>query len=143
MRQDPLQVLQAASRSIPRAGSPRLLIAGATGSLGNEVLRRLVGSGAYRHTQVLAREPIKAGLRGVEATVVPDAAFEQWPPAPADIAVVLFDPPRLFHDRERALWTPAPEQLVPLARWRAGFAPVARKPWRWCCRTRPGTCRTP
>jgi hypothetical protein len=121
MRQDPVQVLRAASRSIPQAARPRLLIAGATGVLGNEVLRRLVGSGRYAHTQVLAREPITAGLRGVHATVVPEPPIADWPRAPADVAVVLFDPPRLFYDRERALWTPAPEQLVALARWlRAG-----------------------
>jgi hypothetical protein len=37
------------------------------------------------------------------------------------VAIVLFDPPRMFYQRERALWTPSPEQLVPLARWlRAG-----------------------
>jgi hypothetical protein len=37
------------------------------------------------------------------------------------MAVVLFDPPRLFFQRERALWTPLPQQLPALARWlRAG-----------------------
>ncbi len=30
---------------------------------------------------------------------------------------MLFDPPRLFYDRERALWTPEPAQLPGLARW--------------------------
>jgi hypothetical protein len=35
----------------------------------------------------------------------------------ADVAVILFEPPRLFYDRERALWTPQPEQLPALARW--------------------------
>lgn len=114
-------MLQAASRPIPSVGKPRLLIAGATGVLGNEVLRRLVGSGAYAATQVLAREPITEGMRGVQATVVPGEDFASWQPAGADVAVVLFDPPRMFYQRERALWTPAPGQLVPLARWmRAG-----------------------
>jgi len=56
-------------------------------------------------------------LRGVQTQVVPDAEPQDWPLAQADVAVVLFDPPRLFYDRERALWTPAPEQLVALARW--------------------------
>jgi hypothetical protein len=117
MPQDPLQVLQAASRGAPAVAGERLLIAGATGALGNEVLRRLVGSSHFMHTQVLAREPITAGLRGVEAVVVPGTTIEDWPLTAADVAVVLFDPPRLFYDRERALWTPAPSQLVPLARW--------------------------
>lgn len=114
-------MLQAASRATPSMARPRLLIAGATGVLGNEVLRRLVGSSDYGATQVLAREPITAGLRGVQTTVVPSDDPADWPIAAADVGVVLFDPPRLFYDRERALWTPAPPQLVALARWmRAG-----------------------
>jgi len=121
MVQDPLQVLQAAVRRSPSVDKPRLLIAGATGALGNEVLRRLVGSDAYASTQVLAREPITDGLRGVQTRVLPSDDPQDWPPAEADVAVVLFDPPRMFYERERALWTPAPQQLVALARWlRAG-----------------------
>ncbi len=123
MGASPIQVLQGASR--PQAGAParqRLLIAGATGVLGAEVVRRLVGVGHFGASQVLAREPMRTGLRGVEARVVAEGPIEAWPPADgADVAVVLFEPPRLFFDRERALWTPTPEQLLPLARWlRAG-----------------------
>lgn len=117
MRQDPLQVLQGAMRPSPTVGMPRLVIAGATGVLGNEVLRRLVGGGAFSLAQVLAREPITAGLRGVQAAVVPAAEPGEWPLVQADVAVVMFDPPRLFYDRERALWTPLPGQLPALARW--------------------------
>lgn len=117
MRQDPLQVLQAGARSIPSVPGPRLLIAGATGTLGNEVLRRLVGAGGFAATQVLAREPIQQGMRGVQATVVPGEDPSEWPLTAADVGVVLFDPPRLFYDRERALWTPTPQQLPALARW--------------------------
>lgn len=117
MRQDPLQVLRAASRTPPSVGRPRLLIAGATGALGNEVLRRLAGSSSFARTQVLAREPITEGMRHVQALLAPGDTPEAWPPAQADVAVVLFDPPRLFYDRERALWTPAPAQLPALARW--------------------------
>lgn len=123
MSQDPIQVLQAASRPVAASNKPRLVIAGATGVLGNEVLRRLVGSGAYGDTQVLAREPVTEGLRGVRLALVPSDDPGHWPPVPADVAVVLFDPPRMFYERERALWTPAPDQLVALARWlRAGGA---------------------
>lgn len=107
-------MLQAASRT---QAQPRLLIAGATGVLGNEVLRRLAGSSAYASTQVLAREPITEGLRKVHTTLVPGDDPAQWPPAQADVAVVLFDPPRMFYERERALWTPAPDRIVPLAQW--------------------------
>lgn len=110
-------MLHAASRASPSAERPRLLIAGATGVLGNEVLRRLAGASDFRQTQVLAREPITAGLRGVTTTAVRSEDPATWPPAAAEVGVVLFEPPRLFYDRERALWTPSPEQLVPLAQW--------------------------
>src|SRR5215472_2695146 len=117
MVQDPVQVLRAVSRPMATDRKPRLLIAGATGVLGNEVLRRLAGASTYETTQVLAREPITEGLRNVRTLLVPGDDPAQWPLASADVAVVLFDPPRMFYERERALWTPAPEQVLPLARW--------------------------
>jgi len=127
MRQDPLQVLQAASRRTSSVAPPRLLIAGATGVLGNEVLRRLAGSSAFSVTHVLAKEPITEGLRNVRTLLVPSDATGEWPLAPADVGVVLFDPPRMFYQRERALWTPAPEQLVQVAQWmrRSGVRTLA------------------
>ena len=126
-----------------------LIFAGATGPLGQELVRRLAGTHRFAHCVLLAREPIRDGLRGVESWQVPDPAvvpIEKWPlprfrslpslaataataatAAPAASAVgaaqppltalVSFDPPRLFYDRERALWTPEPAQLAPLARW--------------------------
>lgn len=118
MHPGPIQVLQAANPPGPvDARKSRLVIAGATGALGNEVLRQLVGLRRFASTEVLAREPIRAGLRGVAARLVGPGEPAQWVPASADTGVILFDPPRLFHDRERALWTPRPEQLPPLARW--------------------------
>jgi hypothetical protein len=127
MAQDPLQVLQAASRRTSSVAQPRLLIAGATGVLGNEVLRRLAGSSAFSLTQVLAKEPITEGLRNVRTLLVTEGSPAEWPLAAADVAVVLFDPPRMFYQRERALWTPAPEQLVALAGWlrRSGVRTLA------------------
>ena len=50
------------------------------------------------------REDRKTLLVGADAPAA-------WPRTQADVGVVLFDPPRLFHDRERALWTPTPQQL--------------------------------
>jgi hypothetical protein len=118
MRQDPIQVLQAAGRAVPTPAAPGcLLIAGATGVLGNEVLRQLAGSPAYPQAQVLAREPIRTGLRGVALTLVPGDAPADWPCVAAHTGVVLFDPPRLYYDRERALWTPQPAQLPEVAAW--------------------------
>ena len=102
-----------------------MVIAGATGVLGNAVLRRLVGMQRASHTSVLAREPIGAGMRHVSAHVVM-GEIAQWnvPGAaharsagPWDVALVMLDPPRMFYDRERALWTPTPEQLPALAAW--------------------------
>lgn len=128
MRHEPIQALQAAARPVsgepPR---PRLVIAGATGTLGNELLRRLVGLQRFSATQVLAREPIRAGLRGVGVTVVPSDEPAHWPPGAANVGLVLFDPPRLFYDRERALWTPTPEQLPAVAGWmrRSGVSTLA------------------
>jgi hypothetical protein len=118
MRQEPIQALQAASRRplAPVAG-PTLLIAGATGALGNEMLRRLAGSGRYGRVQVLAREPITEGMRGLACVVVPPEVDDSWPAVAAQVGVILFEPPRLFYDRERALWTPRPDQLPALARW--------------------------
>lgn len=116
---EPLQVLSAARRELPRtADKPRLIIAGATGVLGAEVLRRLAGLHRFEGTYILAREPIRAGMRGVDALLVEeDEPIGRWPAASAETGLVMFDPPRLFNDRERALWTPLPEQLVQVATW--------------------------
>lgn len=95
----------------------RLVIAGATGPLGNEVMQLLVGRQAWREVAVLAREPVTVGLRGVRAQTVEGDDPAAWPELPAATAVVMFDPPRLFYERERALWTPRPEGLPALAQW--------------------------
>ena len=118
MDNQPIQVLQAASRrAVAPVPAPALLLAGATGALGAEMLRRLVGSGAYGPVRLLAREPITEGLRGVSCLVVPPEPGPGWPLSPARTGVILFEPPRLFFDRERALWTPRPDQLGAVARW--------------------------
>lgn len=102
-----------------RQARPRLIVAGATGVLGAEVLRRLAGSGRFAHTEVLAREAMATGLPSVGITMASSSAIEAWPASatPAQVGVVMFEPPRLYYDRERALWTPTPEQLPALARW--------------------------
>lgn len=127
MRHEPFQVLQAAVRSQPAREKPRLLIAGATGALGHEVLRQLVGGQRFGKAQVLAREAIIDGLRGVSVLRVPPDAPSQWPLAVAAIGIILFDPPRLYHDRERALWTPQLRQWAEVAVWlrRCGVTTLA------------------
>jgi len=120
MSLDPLHALQAANRAVLPVASDAfgtLLVAGATGALGAELLRRLAGSHRHAHTRVLAREPIRDGLRGVETCLSPAEPIAQWPLTSAHTAIVAFDPPRLHHDRERALWVPEPSDLPALARW--------------------------
>jgi hypothetical protein len=117
----PLQALQALLRPAPASAlqKKRLLVVGATGALGSEVLRRLVGSGRFAQTQVLAREPITPGLAHVAIVLAGADDMATWPalPVPVQTGVIMFEPPRLYHDRERALWTPEPSQLVALAHW--------------------------
>jgi hypothetical protein len=128
MHSGPIQVLEAARRPAPvRTARQRLVIAGAGGALGNEVMRRLVGLRHFEPAEVLAREPITAAVRGVTARVVGSGDPATWPLTLADTGVVLFDPPRMFHQRERALWTPRPDQLPALAHWlrRSGASTLA------------------
>ncbi len=101
---------------------PRLLVAGATGVLGNAMVRQLVGMQRASHTWVLARLPMRQALHHVSAHVVPEMPpdaddFAQWPLLPAEIALIMFDPPRMFYGRERSLWTPSPLQLAGLGDW--------------------------
>ncbi len=118
---DPSQALRAANRTQrPNAAKDAkgtLLIAGATGALGHELVRRLAGRHRFDHTVVLTREPIREALSGVQTWQVPDAPIDRWPRCEADTALVLFEPPRLYYDRERALWTPEPAELKALATW--------------------------
>jgi hypothetical protein len=122
-----------APAALSRARPDSVLIVGATGVLGDAVTHRLIGASARGRVQVLTREPLRAGLRGLEAWRVAGDDPSRWPLAPADgqatdardpatsaipdVAIVMFDPPRSRGGRERALWTPRPEQLPVLARW--------------------------
>lgn len=133
MSLDPMLALQAAG-PLPRpvagavAAAGRrgtLLIAGATGALGQELVRRLAGRHRYDHTLVLVREPMREALHGVQTCCIPQqdgkpAPIADWPRVEADTALVLFEPPRLYNDRERPLWTPEPAQLPALAAWLHG-----------------------
>lgn len=117
---DPRQLLQASLRPVSAAATarPGLIVAGATGALGSEVLRRLAGSGGFAHTRVLAHEPMSTGLAQVSIAAVRGEDIAAWPVCPpVQTGVVMFEPPRLYHDRERALWTPQPAQLPALAQW--------------------------
>lgn len=117
----PIDALRAASRPMAAMPArPRMLLAGATGSLGNEVLNRLLGGQGYAQVQVLALRPYLETVRGMQLLQVPGEELARWPVAAADVGVIMFEPPRAFYQRERALWTPQPQQLAGLARWMHG-----------------------
>ena len=111
-------MLQAANRgAAAQPALPRLVIAGATGVLGNEVLSRLVGLQQFAPARVLSREDMTTGLRDVVAHRVAGDVPAAWEPLAAETGIILFEPPRLYYDRERALWTPQPAQLLEVAAW--------------------------
>lgn len=111
------QALSAGLRGTgPQPGLPALLVAGATGTLGNEVLRRMAGTQRYGPIHVLAREQVLPTFRGVHLVTV-EGPPAGWPRAVAQVGVILFDPPRMYHERERALWTPSPKDLPATAGW--------------------------
>jgi hypothetical protein len=94
-----------------------LMIAGATGVLGNEVMRRLVGSQRHAQCLILAKEAFKPAVVSVNSCFVATEIIANWPRQAASTGVILFEPPRMYYERERPLWTPIPEQLPALARW--------------------------
>ncbi len=111
-------LLQAAQRGpLPAPPLPVALIAGAAGTLGAEVLQRLAGGHHYRALRVLAQEDMTPALDRVQIVDVPSDDPATWPPQAANVGVIVFDAPRLYNDRERALWTPQPAQLPALAAW--------------------------
>jgi hypothetical protein len=84
-----LHVLQGVQHYSPRAShAPTLVIAGAAGSLGNEVLRRLAGSTQYGYVHVLAREPMRTGIAQVELTVRSGDDLALWECVQADVVVM-------------------------------------------------------
>ncbi|MBC7547802.1 MAG: hypothetical protein H7224_04050, partial [Polaromonas sp.] len=106
----------------PAQAQTRLVVAGAGGALGAEVLHRLAASGLFAHTDVLVTAPMVMTLPRVATAQVGltnRGDLDAWPVAAqrADVAVVMFEPPRLTNDRERVFFTPVPAQLPALARW--------------------------
>jgi hypothetical protein len=74
------QALAASQRgSAPPPALPRLLIAGATGALGNAVLRRLVGMQRHSHThaQGTLPEALKRGLASLDEHALAALGFER------------------------------------------------------------------
>lgn len=119
MRLEPGDVLQAANRPIgsPSARGPHVLLAGATGALGEAMVTRLASSSAVRRLSVLVREPMVMGLRRVHDLQLIGDDPANWPIDPADEGWILMDPPRLFHGREKAMLAVQPTELRPIASW--------------------------
>ena len=124
----PLDALRGAQRLSPSgAARPRMLLAGATGPLGNEVLNRLVGAQKYELVQVLARERYVHGLRGMQLLTQNGDDAVLWSVQAAEVGVIMFEPARPYYQREQALWTPQPAQLLAVAQWmkRCGVSTLA------------------
>lgn len=119
MRLEPSDVLQAANRPAgsPRVRGPHVLLAGATGALGEAMVTRLASSSAVRLLSVLVREPMVMSLQRVKDLQVMGEDAEHWPIQLADDGWILMDPPRLFHGREKAMLAVEPAELRPIAAW--------------------------
>ena len=94
-----------------------MLLAGATGALGEAMVTRLASSTAVRLLSVLVREPMVMGMRRVNDLQLVGDDSAHWPLKPADDGWILMDPPRLFHGRERAMLAVQPADLRPIATW--------------------------
>jgi hypothetical protein len=60
---------------------------------------------------------MRVGMGRLTATCMPKVPLAQWPVLHADVGVVMFEAPRMFYQRERALYVPHPAQLEALAGW--------------------------
>ncbi len=119
MRLETTDVLQAANRPLasPSVRGPHVLLAGATGALGEAMVTRLASSTTVRLLSVLVREPMVMGLRRVKDLHLTGDDPARWPQKPADDGWILMDPPRLFHGREKAMLAVQPAELRPIAEW--------------------------
>lgn len=119
MRLETTDVLRAAHRPLasPSVRGVHVLLAGATGALGEAMVTRLASSRQVRLLSVLVREPMVMGLRHVKDLHLGSDDAAHWPLPPADEGWILMDPPRLFHGREKAMLAVQPAELRPIAQW--------------------------
>lgn len=118
MSLSPLVALRGALQPIPLAlRRVRVLVAGATGATGEAMLVQLAASQRVAQVGVVLQRAVTMAIRHVHGVVVDPAGTQPWPRPPASEGVILFDPPRLFHGREKALLTVRPQQLTDIARW--------------------------
>jgi hypothetical protein len=113
-----LAQIQKPSVSTAPAKEP-LLIAGAAGTLGNELVNALSPRSTYAQTQLLARSAF-AHMPARVGVLVAQAEPVDWAQAFAcqrlGVVVASFEPARSFYGREAALIVPSPEQMPALAR---------------------------
>jgi hypothetical protein len=101
-----------ARRGKAAAPAPRtVLVAGAGGALGAEVVERLLGTSGLAPVRVLATQPFQATLRGLEVVLLDQLSAAQAAP----LAIVVFDRVRHANGRDAAFLRPQPDELPALA----------------------------
>ena len=127
----------APSRARPIPRKPRLVIAGATGVLGNEVLRRLVGLQQLRNRPGAgARAHHGRAARRRPRSWWPAGSPAEWPPAAADSASSCSIRRACSTTASARCGRPRPGSCSTLAQWmRRSGVPT---PWPSCCRMRQG-----
>ncbi len=111
----------------PRRSARGCVIAGATGVLGNEVLRRLVGLQHYGSTEVLAREPIRPACAASAAAWSRATIRAHGRRAPPTSAWCCSSRRACSTTASAPCGRRAPEQLPALAQWmrRSGVRTLA------------------
>lgn len=93
-----------------------IVIAGAVGSLGAEVVEQALGRGGFAAVHVLATRAWHATMRGLHPLHVDDG-FDAPPPPLPRLALVAFDKPRRANGRDDGFVRTDPGELPALARW--------------------------
>lgn len=107
-----------------REGAPaprRVLVIGAAGPLGGQVLTALLAGGRLAGVLALVSQSLGVAMQGLQAWQVDGRFDAQVPgsalPAHTDTAVLVFDREGSRHGREAAFVRPQPAQLPALAAW--------------------------
>ena len=101
-----------------RAVGARVLVIGASGTLGSAVLEHLLGGRAFTDVAVVVTRPVGVALSGLRTVVwpAPIGASALAEPVPRfDTGVVVFDRERHANGREQPFLRPDPEGLAALA----------------------------
>lgn len=115
---DPLitQALRAGRAPVHRrSGGPRVLVAGAGGTLGAAVLEQLLGRRAFVQVSVLVERALGSALTGLHPLPWPPDSDGEAMARGVHSAVVVFDRERHANGRDLVYWRPEPAGLSPLA----------------------------